>query len=75
MLVLTVSAAARRAASAQFVLPLLFIVISSASLLAWAVLGHVAARILQGGLARARFDRLMGTLLIASAGLLALGNI
>lgn len=75
VLVLTVSAAARGAASSQFVLPLLFVAISSASLLAWAVLGHVAARILQGGLARARFDRVMGTLLIASAGSLALGNL
>jgi threonine/homoserine/homoserine lactone efflux protein len=75
LLVLTVSAAARGAASAQFFLPLLFVVISSASLLAWAALGHVAARILQGGLARARFDRLMGALLVASAGSLALGNL
>jgi threonine/homoserine/homoserine lactone efflux protein len=75
VLVLTVSAAARSAASAQFVLPLLFVVISSASLLAWAVLGQVAARILQGGLARARFNRVMGALLIASAGSLALSNI
>ena len=75
VLVLTVSAAARAAASTRFALPLLFVVISTASLLAWAVLGHLAARILQGGLARARFDRVMGALLIASAGSLALGKI
>jgi threonine/homoserine/homoserine lactone efflux protein len=75
VLVLTVSAAARGAACSQFVLPLLFVAISSASLLAWAALGHVAARVLQGGLARARFDRAMGALLIASAGSVALGNL
>ena len=74
VLVLTVSAAARGAASAQLVLPLLFVVISSASLLAWAILGHMAVRVLRGGLARARFDRVTGALLIASAGSLALGN-
>ena len=71
VLVLTVSAAARGAGSPPLVLPLLFAVISSASLLAWAVLGREAARILQSRLARARFDRLMGMLLIASAGSLA----
>jgi threonine/homoserine/homoserine lactone efflux protein len=68
-------AGARGAASAQLVLPLLFVVISSASLLAWAILGHMAVRVLRGGLARARFDRVTGALLIASAGSLALGGI
>lgn len=75
VLVLTVSAAARAAAAAQFILPLLFVAISTASLLAWAVLGHWAARILQGGVARARFDCVMGALLIVSAGSLTLGGI
>ena len=75
LLVLTVSAAARVAASSQFVLPLLYAVICSASLLAWALLGQVAAQVLQGGLARARFDRVMGALLIASAGSLLVGKI
>jgi len=75
VLVLTVSAAARAAAAAEFILPLLFVAISTASLLAWAVLGHWAARILQGGLARARFERVMGVLLIASAASLALGGV
>jgi threonine/homoserine/homoserine lactone efflux protein len=68
VLVLTVSAAAHRAAAAPFVLPLLFVAISTASLLVWAGLGHLAARILHGGVARARFDRVMGVLLIAFAG-------
>ena len=75
VLVLTASAAARGVVPNQFVLPLLFAVICSASLLAWAALGQVAARILQGGLARARFDRVMGALLVASAASLALGRI
>ncbi len=74
VLVLTVSAAARAAATAEFILPLLFVAISTASLLAWAVLGHWAARNLQGGLARARFERVMGVLLMASAASLALGG-
>jgi threonine/homoserine/homoserine lactone efflux protein len=74
VLVLTVSAAAH-AVSSQLVLPVLYAVICSASLLAWAFLGQVAARVLQGGLARARFDRVMGALLIASAAALALGKI
>jgi threonine/homoserine/homoserine lactone efflux protein len=73
VLVLTVSAAARAAGTALWVLPLLFAVISSASLLAWAVLGRAAERILRGELARARFDRVMGALLVGSAGALALG--
>jgi threonine/homoserine/homoserine lactone efflux protein len=46
---------------------LMFIGIPSGCLLTWAVLGRVAARIVRGGLARARFDRVMGLLLIASA--------
>jgi threonine/homoserine/homoserine lactone efflux protein len=75
VLVLTISAAARAAASGQFALPVLYAVICSASLLAWAVLGQVAARVLQSGLARARFDRVMGALLIASAASLAVGKI
>ncbi len=75
VLVLTVCADAHGAASVQFVLPLLFLAISSASLLAWALLGQMAARVLRGGLARARFDRVMGALLIASAVLLVLGKI
>jgi len=75
VLVLTVTAAARAAGAGEFLLPLLFVAISSSSLLAWAVLGRGATRILRSRLARARFDRVMGVLLIASAGSLALGNI
>jgi threonine/homoserine/homoserine lactone efflux protein len=72
VLVLTVSAAARcvglcRAHSTELMLLLMFIGIPSGCLLTWAVLGRVAARIVRGGLARARFDRVMGLLLIASA--------
>jgi threonine/homoserine/homoserine lactone efflux protein len=72
VLVLTVSAAGRciglcNAQSAELKLLLLFIAIPSGCLLAWAALGQAATRILQGDLARARFDRVMGLLLIASA--------
>jgi threonine/homoserine/homoserine lactone efflux protein len=72
VLVLTVSAAAHcigpcNAQSNEITLLLLLIAIPSGCLLAWAALGRVAARILQGGLARARFERVMGVLLIASA--------
>jgi threonine/homoserine/homoserine lactone efflux protein len=75
VLVLTICAAARAAGATALLLPVLFIVISSVSLLAWAILGQWAARILQGSLARARFDRVMGTLLIVSASALALGGV
>jgi threonine/homoserine/homoserine lactone efflux protein len=72
LLVLTVSAGARcigicRSQSTEFTLLLMLIVIPSGCLLAWAVLGRVAARFVRSGPARARFDRVMGLLLIASA--------
>jgi threonine/homoserine/homoserine lactone efflux protein len=72
VLVLTVSAAARCVGlcgrqSTELTLLLLFIAIPSGCLLAWAAFGRVSARFVQGGLARARFDRVMGLLLIASA--------
>lgn len=74
VLVLTICAAARGAASPAFVLPLLFVAIAGVSLVAWAVLGEAAARVLQSPLARNRFDRVMGALLIVSAGSLAVGS-
>jgi threonine/homoserine/homoserine lactone efflux protein len=73
VLVPTVSAAARgmglySARSTQvLLLLLLFIIIRGGRLLALATLGKTAARILQGDLARARFDRGRGLLLTASA--------
>lgn len=80
VLVLTVSAAARciglcSAQPTEPMLVLLFIAIPGACLLAWAALGQGAARIMQDRLTRARFDRVMGLLLIVSAASLALGNI
>ena len=78
VLVLTVSAAASSAAarcssqctavSGELPLLILFITIPTSCLLMWAVLGQAAQRLMQGRLARARFDRVMGLLLIASAG-------
>lgn len=77
VLVLTVSAAASSAASrssvqytalpGELALLLLFVAIPSGCLLAWAALGQAAKRLMQRRVARARFDRVMGLLLIVSA--------
>jgi threonine/homoserine/homoserine lactone efflux protein len=75
VLVLTVSAAtgcvgqcARQWPMPMITLLLLFAAISSACLLAWAVLGRLAARFLPHERLRARFDCAMGLSLVACAG-------
>jgi threonine/homoserine/homoserine lactone efflux protein len=73
VLVLTVSAAASCVGQcnrhwSMVALPLLFAAISSVCLLAWAVLGRLAARFLQRPRLRARFDCVMGLALVACAG-------
>jgi threonine/homoserine/homoserine lactone efflux protein len=73
VLVLTVSAAAGCVGQCDRQWPvvtllLLFAAISGACLLAWAVLGRLAARFLQRERLRARFDCAMGLSLVACAG-------
>jgi threonine/homoserine/homoserine lactone efflux protein len=57
----------------QLMLAMLFMVIPSACLLAWAWLGRVAARVLQIRSTKMGFNFLMGLLLVASAAQLLLG--
>lgn len=72
VLVLTVSAAATCVGECirqwpMVALLLLFAAISSACLLAWAMLGRLAVRLLQSERLRARFDCAMGLTLVACA--------
>lgn len=60
-------AQATHTASGALTLPLLFAAIASASLFAWALFGQLAQRHLRSPVARRRFDRGMGALLIASS--------
>ena len=60
-------AQAAHAAASALTLPLLFAAIATASLFAWALFGQLAQRRLRSPVARRRFDRGMGALLIASA--------
>lgn len=56
-----------RSSPPQVPLVAVFASISVACLMAWAVLGSVLARWLSSALARRRFDRVMGSLLLGSA--------
>jgi threonine/homoserine/homoserine lactone efflux protein len=60
-------AQATHTASSALTLPLLFAAIASASLLAWALFGQLAQRRLRSPVARRRFDRGMGAVLIVAA--------
>jgi threonine/homoserine/homoserine lactone efflux protein len=73
VLVLTISAAASCVGQCDRQWPmvtllLLFAAISSACLLAWALLGRLAGRLLQRERLRSRFDCAMGLALVACAG-------